>query len=161
MDKIHYLKILPEYFEAVRNGIKTFEIRKDDRGYKLHEQLVLREWDGYRYSGRELCARIDYILNDTAPGIRKGYKVLGISLSESNTARTNGDQIRDIVRRSSDKQLAMQYLKLIPSEAFCEMIRTDKYINECPKHKYIDDMSPCQRCILEWLVQEADNGEEL
>lgn len=158
MDKIHYLKILPEYFEAVRNGIKTFEIRKDDRGYKLHEQLVLREWDGYRYSGRELCARIDYILNDTAPGIRKGYKVLGISLSESNTARTNGDRVRELIRKSSDKEIAMQYTYLMPPEAFCEMLRTGRQIFECPKQEFVDDISPCQMCIMKWLGQEADNG---
>ena len=30
--KTHNLKILPEFFEAVANGMKTFELRKDDRG---------------------------------------------------------------------------------------------------------------------------------
>lgn len=33
--KKHELKILPQYFQAVWSGIKTFELRKDDRDYQL------------------------------------------------------------------------------------------------------------------------------
>lgn len=32
---IHEVKILPKYFEEVQSGAKTFEYRKDDRGYKV------------------------------------------------------------------------------------------------------------------------------
>lgn len=38
----HKLKILPEYFEAVKSGSKTFEVRKDDRGFQAGDTLFLQ-----------------------------------------------------------------------------------------------------------------------
>lgn len=47
--KMHELKILPEYFEKVLDGSKTFELRKDDRGFNVGDILILREYiPGYR-----------------------------------------------------------------------------------------------------------------
>lgn len=40
---IHELKILPEYYKAQVEGKKNFEIRKNDRDYKLGDKLVLQE----------------------------------------------------------------------------------------------------------------------
>lgn len=42
---IHDLKTDPVYFERVFNGEKTFEVRKDDRGYQSGDTLILREFD--------------------------------------------------------------------------------------------------------------------
>lgn len=44
---IHRLKILPEYFEAQKNKVKTFEIRKNDRNFKIGDRLMLYEIDVY------------------------------------------------------------------------------------------------------------------
>lgn len=41
----HELKILPQYFQAVKNGTKTFEVRKNDRGFQNGDEVTLREWD--------------------------------------------------------------------------------------------------------------------
>lgn len=40
--KKHNLKILPQYFEAVINGCKNFEIRKNDRFFKLNDILFFK-----------------------------------------------------------------------------------------------------------------------
>ena len=40
--KEHALKILPEYFEDVVIGKKTFELRKNDRGFALGDILTLK-----------------------------------------------------------------------------------------------------------------------
>jgi len=37
----HTLKLNDRYFDAVANGIKTFEIRKDDRGFRVGDTLKL------------------------------------------------------------------------------------------------------------------------
>ena len=43
----HHLKIQPEYFEAVCNGTKRFEVRRDDRTprYAAGDTLILEEVD--------------------------------------------------------------------------------------------------------------------
>jgi len=41
---MHELKTWPEYFAEVIAGTKTFEIRKNDRGFKVGDMLALYEW---------------------------------------------------------------------------------------------------------------------
>lgn len=41
---IHELKTWPRFFEAVKTGRKTFEVRRDDRGFMPEDTLKLREW---------------------------------------------------------------------------------------------------------------------
>lgn len=43
--KKHNLKTWPEYFRAVRNREKTFEVRLNDRDFKVDDILVLKEFD--------------------------------------------------------------------------------------------------------------------
>ena len=90
----HELKCWPEYFQAVKAGLKPFEVRKADRIYKVGDTLWLREFEpGGRYidgnpeiggatregyTGDELRGLpITYIL---ANGIflQPGYVVLGL-----------------------------------------------------------------------------------
>lgn len=61
---IHELKILPEFFKAVKKGKKTFEIRVNDRPYKVNDHLLLKEYTGTEYTGEEIKVRIKYILDD-------------------------------------------------------------------------------------------------
>lgn len=79
MRPVHELKILPKYFEAVKAGIKTFEIRKNDRDYQNGDYLALREWNGEEYTGRSLLVIVTYIfelfgITDCA----EGYVVMSI-----------------------------------------------------------------------------------
>jgi hypothetical protein len=76
---IHDLKIFPQYFEAVESGRKTFEIRKDDRPYKVGDILILREWSTSTnsYTGNRTERKITYALRG-APGIQEGYVILGL-----------------------------------------------------------------------------------
>lgn len=76
----HELKIYPTYFEAVISGKKTFEVRKNDRKYRVGDILILKEWDNIKYSGREARAEVIYLIDDKFVGIQPGYVVMGISL---------------------------------------------------------------------------------
>lgn len=74
---VHELKILPEYFEKVVNGEKTFEIRKNDRNYKVGDTLVLKEWDK-DYTGNEIVREVIYTLTDDSGYILTGYIIMSI-----------------------------------------------------------------------------------
>nr|WP_309138282.1 ASCH/PUA domain-containing protein [Parageobacillus sp. VR-IP] len=65
----HLLKIWPEYFEAVRSGKKTFEIRKNDRGFQVNDLLLLQEYNPktQEYTGRELLVEVTYITDFGQP----------------------------------------------------------------------------------------------
>lgn len=75
--RTHELKILPEYFQAVRNGNKTFEIRKNDRGYAVGDRLILREYDNGRFTGETEIRYVSYVLDD-ATYLQEGYVALGL-----------------------------------------------------------------------------------
>lgn len=76
----HALKTWPEYFDAIVEGIKQFEVRKADRDFKVGETLLLQKFDPVtqKYSGQEIKMEITYILNGGSFGIEAGYVVMGI-----------------------------------------------------------------------------------
>lgn len=69
---IHELKTWPDYFVHLLDGSKTFEYRRNDRGFKVGDVLRLREWEPLawasgqstmgRYTGREMQRRVSYLL---------------------------------------------------------------------------------------------------
>lgn len=65
---IHNLKIKSEHLEAIISGVKTFEIRKNDRNFKVGDRVTLIEEEGERY----LTIRINYI---TSYAQQDGYVV--------------------------------------------------------------------------------------
>ena len=81
--KIHKLKLNAKYYEDSERGIKTFEIRKNDRDYKIGDVLELREYIedirglGY-YTGNVHWKIITYILDDDLY-LAPGYVCLGLS----------------------------------------------------------------------------------
>lgn len=81
--KIIELKISPEYFEAQRSGVKNFEIRKNDRGYRVDDVLWLKEYDSEKkqYTGHALKRKITYI---TSYKQQEGYVVLGTKKIEES-----------------------------------------------------------------------------
>lgn len=78
MQKIHDLKILSEYYSAVVSGAKKFEVRYNDRDYKVGDILLLREFDGSFYTGRKTCVKVTYVLHGGAYGLAEGYVILSI-----------------------------------------------------------------------------------
>ena len=76
----HELKIRPEYFLAVFCGSKRFELRKDDRGYKVGDYLLFKEFKDGAYTGRTLMPHgpIRYILRNCPEyGLKEGYCIIG------------------------------------------------------------------------------------
>ena len=42
--KVHYLKTIPNYFREAARGNKPFEVRKNDRYFKVGDIVQLEEW---------------------------------------------------------------------------------------------------------------------
>jgi hypothetical protein len=82
--RVHELKCWPPFFQAIRDGEKTFEVRKNDRGFQKGDTLRLREFDPNRqpylsgaYTGREFPMVVSYVLSGFE-GIAEGYVVMGL-----------------------------------------------------------------------------------
>ena len=77
----HDLKILNCYFESQLSEVKTFEVRKNDRDFRVGDTIILREIDSsgpaedYKVTGRTLLVGINYILNSTHDALFKGIEV--------------------------------------------------------------------------------------
>lgn len=65
MSDRHCLKIWPEFYRAVLDGRKRFEIRRNDRGFSVGDLVRLQEFDelGGGYTGRSCLVEITYITN--------------------------------------------------------------------------------------------------
>lgn len=76
----HEIKILPKYFEEVQSGRKTFEYRKDDRGYKVGDIIKLKEYlpETDTFTGNSLEAEITYILKGEL-NIPTDYAIMSIA----------------------------------------------------------------------------------
>lgn len=63
---IHDLKTWLEPFDAVWSGEKRHEVRQDDRGFAVGDDLLLRRWDqtGEKFAGRFVKARVTHITRE-------------------------------------------------------------------------------------------------
>ena len=79
--KTHELKTETEYFNEVVSGNKNFELRKNDRDFKVGDYLMLQDYNKKTktYTGRIFYKTISYVL-ENAPqfGLQEGYCVLSL-----------------------------------------------------------------------------------
>lgn len=92
--KEHSLKTMPAYWDAIANGEKRFEVRRDDRGFQRGDVLLLRklregrytefEREGGNYTGipehaRTIRATVDWVMTGGQLGVEPGYVVMSIT----------------------------------------------------------------------------------
>jgi Domain of unknown function (DUF3850) len=76
--RVHQLKIVEPYFSDVKNGLKTFEVRKFDRDFQIGDFLVLTLYDPKTNQlGESIVKQITYMLT-AKPYVPDGYVILGI-----------------------------------------------------------------------------------
>lgn len=81
--KVHQIRLAKSYFDDVANGIKTFELRKNDRGYKKGDILEMMEFADGKNTGRTVRVLVTYILEDYT-GIEDGYCIMATTLLNEN-----------------------------------------------------------------------------
>jgi len=70
----HYLKTETKYFQAVERGEKKFELRKNDRNFKVGDMVYLQETVNGVRTGRDLSSlEIQYILYGGEYGLPEDY----------------------------------------------------------------------------------------
>lgn len=75
----HSIYIQKQYFDKVLSKEKTFELRKNDRDYKIGDTLILKEIDDHDLNtGRKIKVEITYILNGPIYGLDDGFCVMAI-----------------------------------------------------------------------------------
>jgi ParB family transcriptional regulator, chromosome partitioning protein len=83
---VHSVRCLSVFFHAAARGEKTFEIRKNDRGYQKGDVLELRETDPigpmHEETGRTIRFRIGYVLNH--PMLDPRYVILSLQEEQAD-----------------------------------------------------------------------------
>jgi hypothetical protein len=116
----HELKTWPEYFKALAEGRKTFEVRKNDRDFKEGDILHLREWHPRteEYSGQQMVKSVTYVMSGGLLGVQAGYVVMGLDMGQNpcrNFAHTAGVHCPECGYTEADKRLHGDH-HLCPSE---------------------------------------------
>lgn len=79
MKQTHELKTQQPYYDDVLSGRKSFELRRDDRDFKLGDLLLLREFNPrYGFTGETQSFDIVYILRNSQ-FLKEGYCALGLA----------------------------------------------------------------------------------
>lgn len=80
--KVIGLKLNKRYFKDVFEWRKKFEVRFNDRDFRVGDVLVLKEWDEVVgvFTGRECFRKVIYMCDLSEIGL-KGYVGLGLGLS--------------------------------------------------------------------------------
>lgn len=77
--KFHKLKLQEQFFPAVQAGLKTAELRVNDRNYTVGDYLEMHEIDLLgNFSGNMVLAEVTHIAN--VDFILLGYVLLSIKL---------------------------------------------------------------------------------
>lgn len=78
---LHELKLKEDFADAITDGRKTFEVRRNDRGFQTGDRVRFKVVDALGFetehplNGREM--RITYVLSGW--GIKEGYVVFGVA----------------------------------------------------------------------------------
>ncbi|WP_373220903.1 ParB/RepB/Spo0J family partition protein [Mediterraneibacter gnavus] len=78
--KTHEVKLASMFYDDVASGKKTFELRKNDRGYKVGDILHMLEFKNGKHTGRTIKADIVYMLEEYT-GLAEDYCILGIKVT--------------------------------------------------------------------------------
>lgn len=89
--KTHLLKVREPFWSALRDGTKTFEVRKNDRDFRAGDELVLARYPRSSSDTVVMLMRVTYVLTHECfqAGIMPGYCVLGIDEIFSVTSPAN------------------------------------------------------------------------
>lgn len=93
--KVHQIRLGESFFEDACSNIKSFELRKNDRGYKKGDILELMEFADGRNTGRMVRKLVTYILEDYT-GLEDGFCIMATSLVNKDGEALQGADLGQI-----------------------------------------------------------------
>lgn len=88
MAVVHELKTDADVFLLVVKGLKTFDVRRNDRDFKVGDVLLLKETEytgeemkkgaPLRYTGRVKAVEVLYIMLGPVYGLKKGWCIMSV-----------------------------------------------------------------------------------
>ena len=81
--KVHQIRLGESFFEDACSNAKSFELRKNDRGYKKGDILELMEFADGRNTGRMVRKLVTYILEDYT-GLEDGFCIMATALVDKD-----------------------------------------------------------------------------
>lgn len=81
--KTHHLKTWPVHYREILAGRKTFELRLNDRDYRVGDTLVLEEYEPGRtgfFTGHKMRKVVTHMLGAELPhpGLRANFVIMSI-----------------------------------------------------------------------------------
>jgi hypothetical protein len=87
--KEHHLKTLPQFWESVEKGEKTFEARQNDRDFKTGDELHLYryeesalpknfDFERHKHKLTKLVFRAGMVLYGPGYGVADGYAIISL-----------------------------------------------------------------------------------
>ena len=71
----HVLKIESQHFEPLKAGLKTAELRPNDRDYKVGDWLILHEYHN-GYTGQQVARKVVHVAD--VDSIAPGYVLMSV-----------------------------------------------------------------------------------
>ncbi len=86
--RVHNVKSWSHFYQAIVAGLKTHDLRKNDRGYEVGDTLMLHEYDNVNggFTGQRRAVTITYITDNRMPCafssavLPHDYSILSIKL---------------------------------------------------------------------------------
>lgn len=90
---VHKVKSWPKFFQPLSEGVRTHELRRNDRRYEVGDVLEMHEFfsDTQTYSGRILSMRITSITSASEPcavseeALHNEFCILSVKLMRPST----------------------------------------------------------------------------
>jgi hypothetical protein len=138
--KTHELKTWPEFFRATYNGLKPWDLRKNDRKFQVGDKLILREYNpayaGCEYTGHSIDALVTYILADVPYfGLQEGFVILGVQIMKKSLSTI----VQELHHRKI-QEIAGELLNEMEGQMFMEGQQSDAEIREMANRQICMDI---------------------
>jgi len=129
--KTHEVKSWTHYYDNIVVGLKKHDLRKNDRDYKVGDELLLKRYDHFKgeFTGETMLVKITYITSSQYPCayssavLDKNYVILSIDPVYGVDVRTKPKYTPDFILEFAKGQHRRWYEEGVDSDLIVEQCR--------------------------------------